>query len=403
VAYLEPGAELVAEFEALFEDPDAVAWIDAHAIAIRLVGDRSVRMGGERSWVSWQPSLTVVMTDGESFTRIEDWRTPQVMEWLKACQTGFALDDMRAIYTPDEAEALNQVVICQMLFQQGKYDECAERLLAIWDRTVVAHPDPQWDTDFPSPGGNNRMQTQVMTGLLLTFMNRLDHPSRLDPFFERLVKLEISLRNGTRANDPTAWDDWVYLADGLSLTERAADLLLARGEPMQLSEWNFNSRNGSDPEHYDGPSGYLRDKLYDWALADPRQLEVIALLPDLNEYAGQTARSLKRLLEKPEKTPDDTSLTGRVMTGTKWLLNQGENAQEDLRQSEAEDATRALARAWASCILDKREADAQVIAQSFGQTTDSELIRAIWFDEAGRWTDVPSELPFPPYGVRRDP
>ncbi|MFT7462281.1 MAG: hypothetical protein ACI9EF_000621 [Pseudohongiellaceae bacterium] len=400
VAFVEPGAELLPEFEALFEDPEIVAWINAQAIAIRLVEAPKVRMGGESSWVSWQPSLTVVAADGKSFTRVEGWPTHRVMDWLKACQSGHALDDMRALYTPDEAKEVNQVLFCQMLLQRRKPDECAELLLINWDQTVVTNLDPQWDRDLSISSGTDRMFTRVMTEFLLAAMNKLDQPSRIDPFFERLVKLEIDLRNGAQANDPDAWDDWMCLAGGLSLTDRTADLLLARGEPMRLSEWDFNSRNGLEIEHLIGPSGYLRAKLYDWALADPGRLELIPLLPDFDEYAQQLSLSLEGLLEKPEKTPDDPSLTGRIAASTKWLFNQGDKAHSAIGQAKA----RALARAWAwaTCMLHKRDADAQAIAQSFADATDDKQVRDVWFDEAARWTDAPADLPVSPFGIRRD-
>lgn len=400
VAFVEPGAELVPEFEALFEEPGVVDWIEAQAIAIRLVEAPGLDLAGMGNQVSWQPSLTVVAADGESFTRVESWQTDDVVAWLEASRNGNAVDDYRSPVAEHEYRSLSRAMLCQHLLQEGLLDQCAEMLLSTWDQYVTSNRAPQWDPRRRRSPSSIRVIIRVTMEEVLFALNYLEHGPSVEEFFERLVRLEINLRNGTRSDDPEAWDDWMSLAKSLNLRDRLGPLLLARDEPLHLIEWDFSAQDSAGhAKRLAGPSGYRREELYGWALADPRQSDVLKRLPDIAEFSRQRLSALESLLEAPLEKPDASMATDRFRRILARFEN-GDERQKANRQAEAQDMARSLARAWAACIVDQREADARDIAQSFGETTASDQIRKAWFDEAARWTDVPSELPFPRYGVR---
>jgi hypothetical protein len=371
--------------EGLFVQADVVAWIRQHALAIRVDDEETLRLGldDDRSYVDWRPSLSVETWEGRPFTRVEGWDAGAVVTWLERCDDGRAVDDMRAIFSADEYQAQQELIIADAFLQSGQFDEGVARLEALWEQTRVRDPAPaSHRTDLDGARSLLRVWLEVRLPPLTA-----SHADVYDLWFEQLVLCEQELRRGS--GDPYIWSDWMSLATGLGERDRIGDVLVARDEPMVLDAWSF--RGGA--QFHPGPPSYKRDRLYRWAVADPSREDVLRKLPDLEEFVEERCEVLERhAAPDVQGVPDSDEGAGLMQRLGVLVTDVAYDREARQREGDLADA-RAIGQVWAGCRLHGWSGAESAVAQAIlRRELPGDLVEVILAETAVH-LGTPLELP----------
>jgi thiol-disulfide isomerase/thioredoxin len=113
-------------------DPDVIAWLGEHTVAILIDGDR--RPADVRRYqVSAYPTL-IAIRDGEEFDRVEAFVSAEgLLTWLRPIRDGVhPLDAMRQ-KAEQTGEMQDHFHLIGMLLGRNMIPEAAERTLGLWD------------------------------------------------------------------------------------------------------------------------------------------------------------------------------------------------------------------------------------------------------------------------------
>lgn len=129
-------------------DPDVIAWLGEHTVALRIDGDRRAADAQRLNIVAY-PTF-VAFRDGREFDRMSGYASPEgLLQWLEPIRQGVHPLDALRTKAEQSGDVRDQFVLVATLLNRNMIPEAAERTLVLWDgladyrNAVVRQPDAQ--------------------------------------------------------------------------------------------------------------------------------------------------------------------------------------------------------------------------------------------------------------------